>query len=221
MIDLKNVTLIQYNCLDPDVGVNSLLYSSNDINFNRIILFSHIIPTNIVDKIEHISVPKGSYIDSSKFSLYELYKYIDTEFVISIQTDGFIINPHLWNPEFFNYDYIGAPWPDDPHFSDQSGTIHRVGNGGFVLKSKKLLELSRMVSNNDRGDDEVICIWLKKSFEDRGCKFAPVELAMKFSLELPIEECEHNLNNTFGFHGKNYSKQHSYYCNMIKNWNYK
>ena len=25
---------------------------------------------------------------------------------------------------------------------------------------------------------------------------------MKFSLELPVAECEYNLENTFGFHGK-------------------
>jgi hypothetical protein len=39
-------------------------------------------------------------------------------------------------------------------------------------------------------------------FTSHGCKYAPVNVAMKFSLESKITECEYNLNNTFGFHGR-------------------
>ena len=39
-------------------------------------------------------------------------------------------------------------------------------------------------------------------FVSSGCKYAPVEIAMKFSLESVIPECEMNLDNCFGFHGK-------------------
>ena len=39
-------------------------------------------------------------------------------------------------------------------------------------------------------------------FVNNGCKYAPVEVAMKFSLESKIPECEYNLNNCFGFHGR-------------------
>jgi hypothetical protein len=35
-----------------------------------------------------------------------------------------------------------------------------------------------------------------------GCKYAPVELAMRFSLESKIDDCEYNLDNCFGFHGR-------------------
>jgi hypothetical protein len=53
-------------------------------------------------------------------------------------------------------------------------------------------------------------------FIENGCTYAPVEIAMAFSLEFPINECDHNLDNTFGFHGKTYSDKHKYYCEMIK-----
>jgi hypothetical protein len=39
-------------------------------------------------------------------------------------------------------------------------------------------------------------------FIANNCKYAPVEVAMKFSLESRIPECEYNLNNCFGFHGR-------------------
>ena len=211
-MELNNITLLEVNCVDPMLGVKSLLYSSKDITFNRIILFSHIKPSNITDKIEFIQIPQLTYTGFSKFVLHELYKYIDTEFVLSINDDGFVINPHLWNPEFLNYDYIGAPWPG------RVGT-HRVGNGGFVLKSRRFLEWCKDIPYNDEHDDWLVSITMHDHFESLGCKFAPVELAMTFSLELPIEECEHNLNNTFGFHGKYRSDMHRFYNNMLKEWN--
>ena len=31
-----------------------------------------------------------------------------TDFVLTIQHDGFILNPDAWRDDFFDYDYIGA-----------------------------------------------------------------------------------------------------------------
>jgi hypothetical protein len=43
------------------------------------------------------------------------------------------VNPAAWDPEFLDWDYIGAKW-----FWAEAGK--RVGNGGFSLRSYKLLE---------------------------------------------------------------------------------
>jgi hypothetical protein len=218
-IELKNITLIEYEGVDPELGVKSLLYSSKNIEFHKIILFSYYKPFNLTDKIEFIQLESMSYLESTKFSLFKLNDYIDSEFCLSIGTDGYIIHPGLWKNEFLNYDYIGAPWPLRPPWAPYIDFHNRVGNGGFVLKSKKLLELCKNVPYYKEGDhdDGVICDFNRKYFEQCGCKFAPVEIAMKFSLELSIDECEHNLDNTFGFHGKNCSEKHKFYCDMIKN----
>lgn len=40
----------------------------------------------------------------------ELNKYIETDYVLIVQYDGFILNPKAWMDEFLEYDYIGAPW---------------------------------------------------------------------------------------------------------------
>ena len=47
---------------------------------------------------------------------------------------------------FFDYDYIGAPWPNN--------FVNRVGNGGFSLRSKKFLELTAKIPYNKIGHKE-------------------------------------------------------------------
>lgn len=195
LYNLDNTTILCGNWVDPNIGVKALKYSMKDIKFKRAIIFSHIEPTNLTPEIEFIQTEKFNHELSSQFGLHKLPDYIDTEFCLSIHDDGFIINPHLWKDEFFEYDYIGAPWVPGPW--------PRVGNGGFCLKSKKLLNLTKNIPwyPGDH-DDTSICQGHQAHFISNGCLYAPVEVAMTFSLESKIPECEYNLNNCFGFHGK-------------------
>jgi hypothetical protein len=198
MIYLNNVTLLEINCVDAELGVKSLLYSSKSIKFNKIKLFSHYKPDNLTDDIEFIQIPKLTHDGFSKFSIEELTHYVDTEYILSINDDGFVINPQLWQEEFLNFDYIGAPWSPNATWCPKN----RVGNGGFVLKSKKFLEFSSRIKYDGGHDDVIVTNHYYDYFIDNGCKYAPVEVAMKFSLESKIPECEYNLDNVFGFHGK-------------------
>ena len=45
--------------------------------------------------------------------LLTINPYIDSDFALIVQDDGHIVNPTKWNAEFLNYDYIGAPWPNN------------------------------------------------------------------------------------------------------------
>jgi len=191
---LNNITLLCIDGVNPHIGLKALKYSMKDICFAKSKLLSHIEPDNIPKNIEFIKIPKLSHDSYSPFMLHELYKYVDTDFCLTIHDDGFVINPHLWSDEFLNYDYIGAPWKD-------YGQINRVGNGGFSLRSKKLINLCRNMKPMGH-EDGTICLTYKHILETYGCKFAPVEIAMKFSLESRIPECEFDLNNCFGFHGR-------------------
>lgn len=205
MIKLDRVTLIDINSVDPEISVKSLLYSIKDIEFSRVILFSHRKPHNLQKPIEYIEINKiNSLEDYSRFCIEELTKYIDTDFVINCQNDGFIINPHLWTDEFLEYDYIGAPWAPNTEWAK----VNRVGNGGFCLKSKKFLDLCSNIEYRGGHDDVVVTNEYYNYFTKFGIKYAPVEVAMKFSLEMKIPECEYNLNNCFGFHGKGISWHH-------------
>ena len=219
MIELKNVTLFQLNCLDPEIGVRALKYSSRHIKFARTVLMSHERPSNMPSDIDFYQIEKLDHTGTSRIHFGKnspIYNCIDTDYYLSIHTDGYVINPHNWTDEFLNYDYIGAPWPRKAPWAQ----VNRVGNGGFRLESNKLLELCSLIDWNGQNDDVLISNTLKYYFEKNGCKFAPVELAAKFSLELPIEDVEYNLDDCFGYHGK-HTESSRYYSDMIKtyDWN--
>lgn len=196
MLNLKNVTLVSINGVDPIYPLKALKYSSKDINFGEIILFSFKKPDDVPDKINFIKIPKFTYGDYSNFVLGGLVNYIKTDYVLLVQDDGFVLNSDKWNNEFYNYDYIGAPWRNIPHYQGV-----RVGNGGFTFRSKKFLNLTKQLPMTGFNEDHICCITYRQPLINAGVKYAPVEVAMKFSLEFPIEECEFNLDNVFGFHG--------------------
>ncbi|MEY3403813.1 MAG: hypothetical protein RLZZ86_3435, partial [Cyanobacteriota bacterium] len=157
-----------------------------------------------------------SLVEYSRFIIKELNSFIDTEFCLVTQGDGFIINPQLWSEEFLNYDYIGAPWRKQSHLVNSQGQTvdildlnkNRVGNGGFSLRSKKLLEVCSQldfdhIKTSSLSEDLIICHYFYDWFTAKSIKFAPLEVAIKFSFEQPIEELENfSWENTFGFHGK-------------------
>ena len=222
MLSLSNVTSININCVDPEDGVRALLHSQKEIQFNKSILFSHMRPYNLTDDIEFVEIPKLSHDGFSKFCIEQLNDYINTDYVLSINTDGFVINPHLWTDEFLEYDYIGAPWAPNMEWCKRN----RVGNGGFCLKSKKFLELSSRLTYVSGHDDVYVTNTKYDYFIENGVKYAPVQVAMKFSLESKIPECEYNLNNSFGFHGKgdswvfqNEGQQFKDRISILKNYN--
>ena len=197
-IQLKNVTIICVDGVNPHIGLKALKYSIRHIDFAKNLLISHIKPDNIPDNISFQEIPKLTHDTYSQFMLHELYKYVDTDYCLTIHDDGFIINPHLWSDEFLEYDYIGAPWY---HTVPYYGQKYRVGNGGFSLRSKKLVNLCRNIKTNSH-EDANISIRNRDLLEHYGCKFPSVEVAMRFSLEEEIPECPFDLNTCFGFHGK-------------------
>lgn len=136
--------------------------------------------------------------------IYDLHKYIDTEFALLVHSDGYVINPESWREEFLAYDYIGAPWPlptDNYSYRDMDNNIVRVGNS-VSIRSKRLMELAatrpveyRYGNNNEDGH---ICCWNRNWLESQGCIFAPLEVARYFSKEHNIPENEGI--ETFAFH---------------------
>lgn len=200
MLNLNNVEIISINTHQPEQSVKALRHSSKEISFKHIKILSNRRPTNLLDDdvIEYIEIPTFTTREQySDFVFNELSNYISADYVLMIHDDGFVINPHLWSDEFLEYDYIGAPWPSQPGQKDK-----RVGNGGFCIRSKKLIEFCKNLDAEAGHDDWTIGVTKNDYLIEQGFKFAPVELAMKFSLESPIHECEFDLTKTFGFHGR-------------------
>ena len=197
MVILDQVTLLTIDCRDPEMACKALVYSSLGIKFADLVLFSS--DDVECEDITFIKIdPISDLTAYSNFCMKKLNQYIKTDFVITVQTDGFITNPHLWMDEFLAYDYIGSPWPPEAPWCFRN----RVGNGGFSLRSKRFIELTANIDVDFRHEDVLLTNTLFEYFTTNGCRYAPVEVAMKFSLEAKIPECRYDLRNCFGFHGK-------------------
>jgi hypothetical protein len=128
---------------------------------------------------------------------------VQTSHVLIIQHDGFILNPYAWDDEFLQYDYIGAPWCYDDGLN--------VGNGGFSLRSKRLLDILSTDEHivQSHTEDYRIGRTYRRRLERRGIRFAPESLASRFSIEGNIKY-GWKWNNQFGFH--------SYRATDLSNW---
>lgn len=220
-INLQNITLVTISSVEIELTLLSLVISNLNANFNRVLFFtSEEIDQSYLELFPQLEIikihPIKSLVEYSRFIIKELNSFIETEFCLVTQGDGFIINPQLWSEEFLNYDYIGAPWRNQSHLVNSQGQTvdildlnkNRVGNGGFSLRSKKLLEVCSKLDfdhtkTSSLSEDLIICQYFYEWFKDQGIKFAPLEVAIKFSFEQTIEEIENfSWENTFGFHGK-------------------
>ncbi|MEY4564932.1 MAG: hypothetical protein RLZZ618_4209 [Pseudomonadota bacterium] len=113
----------------------------------------------------------------SHFMLKGLLQHVHTSHVLIIQWDGFVLHPNAWRDEFLAFDYLGAPWNDYPE-------PWSVGNGGFSLRSRALLEaLQDSALEAMHPEDICICQTHRAALEAKGIRFAPRELAQYFSVE--------------------------------------
>tara|TARA_B100000212_G_scaffold283669_1_gene223865 strand:- start:651 stop:1349 length:699 start_codon:yes stop_codon:yes gene_type:complete len=180
----------------------TLLFTSKDVALSKK-------ESKIIDiiKIKKINSLKGY----SNFIIYSLYKYIDTSHILIVQWDGYIINPKKWDTNFLNYDYIGAPFiprGSDPNYCrDKARGFYTIGNGGFSLRSRRLLEAPskfKLVDNKkytNFHEDGFFSVYHRRFLEKKGYSWAPYSIAKKFSLESPISFRDLN-TLPFGFHGK-------------------
>jgi hypothetical protein len=214
MKNLKNITLINVNCIDSKLAVKTLNASCSVLDFFKVILFSDEKPENLTSNITFIKIDKIETINQyNEFILRRLVDYIESGHCLIIQNDGFVINPDLWKDEFLEYDYIGAPW--SKYGMKVWKRTNRIGNGGFSLRSKKLMEFIKNFKyiNYDSPEDVITSLVIEK----HNFKYPSVELACKFSLECPIEDYPFDIQNCFGFHGKDiFNNLNKNFPNILK-----
>ncbi|MDP1574267.1 MAG: DUF5672 family protein [Coxiellaceae bacterium] len=191
MLNLNKVTLLCVETRFPKMGIQAIEHSTRKIKFAKNILITNLeIQSDYSNKIEFVKAPIIKNInDYSDYLLSDISNIIQGSHVLIVQWDGFVLNPCCWDPVFLEYDYIGAPW-----ISRKSKV---VGNGGFCLRSVKLI---KALQNDDiikgHPEDRYICIVNKEILEKKyGIKFAPSVLAEKFSIE------RQSWSRSFGFHG--------------------
>ena len=189
--NLNNVTLICVDCVNHGEAVAAIRKSMAECDFAAVKF--------ITDKpfefegIEVINIsPIRSKEEYSHFMIKELYKYFDTDYVLVIQADGYVLNGKSWMLEFLHYDYIGAPWL----YSDGKN----VGNGGFSLRSKKLqhaLVSDNFIFASDPEDQAIGRLYRDYLQQKYDIKFPSEDLADRFAYELRTP-----IYDTFGFHGR-------------------
>lgn len=216
-LKLPEVTLICVTGVQYQESIFALYQSSKKIEFADIKIISPTKPSKLPKKIHH-EFPYETKLENineyNRYMIYNLWRHVSTSHCLVIQADGYVINQKNWDEIFLQYDYIGAPWPiSEEAYIDPFGRHQRVGNGGFSLRSQKLL----LVPENDNvpweindnnfyrhmgvhlySEDGNICVHNRHIFEKNGCRFAPLEIAAKFSIESPLEDLDQT--NPFGFH---------------------
>lgn len=136
----------------------------------------------------------------SHFILKELVHHVHTPYVLVVQWDGFVVDPTMWRDEYRNFDYIGARF-------DRQDIGVDVGNGGFSLRSAKLLRAvvsADFTIPDECAEDLLICRDNRDLLESKhGIRIAPIALAEQFSYEwVPAPGA------TFGFHGFSHFWRH-------------
>ena len=203
-IQLPRVTLVAVSSIRIKETIRALETSLKGITYYDAILISHERPADLPVSIRFVPGSKIESIDAySKFMLYDLASYIESDFALVVQYDGYVVRSNKWDPAFLEYDYIGAPWKAGIH-STSLGVPVRVGNGGFSLRSKKLLnapkELGLPFTDNGTGffsEDGVLCVYHRAALEAYGVRYATVAVASKFSREASCPDSE---ARPFGFH---------------------
>ena len=213
-IELPNVTLIGITSVDIDETQLAMRISLHNIKFGAVKVLSSKLPKRKYPDIEYISIPPINLVEYSRIIIEDLYKYFKTSHCLIVQSDSFVVNSDLWRGEFLNFDYIGAPWSEKINVNEDlvlDMKKNQVGNGGFSLRSHKLTKITSKINFDSlkfplKSEDVIICHYLYEDMIKKGIRFAPVELAAKFSIENENHLYGQDVNNVFGFHGKHLRK---------------
>jgi tetratricopeptide (TPR) repeat protein len=194
MRELNTVTLACVDTVNHALALRALERSQRGLRFARTVFLTDSIPDGMelpgaidFERIDRLR----SRDDYSRFVLKSLLPYVDTPHVLLIQWDGYVVNPDAFDPAFLECDYIGAKW----YWFDDG---MRVGNGGFSLRSRRLLEALQ-----DPGIElaEAEDITIGRAFRpllerDYAIRYANEALADRFAFE-----AAYPAGMPFGFHG--------------------
>lgn len=188
---LPQVTLCAASSVNVAATIRALETCLAQIDFGECLLFTDVAVSVAHPGIRIVPIEQlTSAMAYSRFVLGQLADHVTTRHCLVVQWDGHVLDARRWDPAFLEFDYIGASWPQ---FSDG----HDVGNGGFSLRSQRLLRACQdaRFAAADVEDLEIgrtHRAWL----EGQGMRFAPRPLADRFSAERAGDPA-----TSFGYHG--------------------
>ena len=210
-LKLPNISLLAIaHKKDVDQTQISMKISSEIIKFGAVKPLTSAQPKIKYPDIEYVPIKPMNLEEFNKTMIEDLHKHFETTHCLFVQADSFVVNYKLWKDEFLKYDYIGAPWSDELVINENlvlNVKKNPVGNGGFSLRSRKLLQTTAKIDYDSlkfplKSEDVVVCHYLYDKMIEEGIKFAPPKLASQFSIENVNNLYGQNLDSVFGFHGK-------------------
>lgn len=190
---MKNITIVAIDFAYHELTRRAIELSIPAIDPKEIIVISdrdfipgsRWVPINSINSIGGVA----------ELMLKWTWPLVDTDHAVFVQWDGIATRPDLWTDDFLKYDYIGAPWPWQPEGVN-------IGNGGFSLRSRRLLEACgrdsavKLTADEPIAEDNIIGQHCRPYLESRhNIKFPSTQLAGQFSYELG------SYRESFGFHG--------------------
>lgn len=186
----RSITTVIIDTETYELGYRALTHTVSQFPTDRVLIYS-----DSPEKWPGFSVKLiptiRSIEDYDHIVMKDLANDLETDRALIIQYDGFVINADQFSPHFLYYDYIGAPWTNLSQL--------QVGNGGFSLRSKRLICSAAEYYDQKGSDPEdgFICRVIQSRLETKhGCHFAPIGIAQHFSTEFNFYPWP-----TFGFHG--------------------
>lgn len=187
---LPDVTLCAVTSINYELTVRAMRRCLEQCSFADVVLIAGQ-PVDAPFRVEVVPPFRG--IDYAPLVCRTLTHYTSSAYNLLVQYDGYIVDASAWSDAFYDYDFIGAKWPW--HIEGR-----RVGNSGFCLRSKKLLDIMAEMPLPNAGeffDDTYFCHTVRAPLEkNHGIKFATEAVADEFAYERHRPEAP-----TFGFHG--------------------
>lgn len=190
-LHLPQLTLCAVTSVNVAATVRALEASLRQVRFGACKLLTEAPVSPAHPELEVVPIARlRSSAAYSDFLLTGLADHVETTHCLVAQWDGHLLDAGRWQDAFLDYDYIGASWPQ---FDDG----HDVGNGGFSLRTRRLMDLCRdpafvPVHPEDLAIGRTNREWL----EGQGMRFAPRDLAEAFAAERSGDP-----HAAFGYHG--------------------
>lgn len=205
MLSLPNVTVVGIDSYMPMRTLSAMLSTLLLINVPRLVLVTNRIFNVSNPRVKILPLlPTKDRADRERFMVTRITEAFETSHCLHMEWDSRVVNPSAFKQDWFQYDYIGAPWKYPMKVLDYPicTTENCVGNSGFSLISKKFADALARVSNPSRRDisDNYVCLKLRPSLEGMGLRFAPESVAERFSCE------DRRYSGQFGWHGKGTAK---------------
>ena len=188
---LRQVTLCAATSVNVAATIRALEASLEQVDFAACKLFTDVpvVPDHPAIEVTPIArlASSAAYSD---FLLRHMVDHVETSHCLVAQWDGHVLDAARWRSEFLDYDYVGASWPQ---FDDG----HDVGNGGFSLRSRRLMMACRDPGFVPSHPEDIAIGQANRAWlEGRGLVFAPRPLADLFAAERAGD-----IAQSFGYHG--------------------